>query len=189
MTGLSAYTRTSVATASAPQIMVALFQAALANMRASAAAFEMGERKSGSVLAGKAVAIVLGLQGTLKDDSAPELCARLKELYTFVAWRLGVADVSFRLSMCARRSGCSPPSRTHLPRRRRARPGWRALPTGVERGGESDSSFSASTYAALWRRWRAAIVVARRRKRRRCRGSSRCSRGRWMRPKQRTPDS
>ncbi|MGD0835192.1 MAG: flagellar protein FliS [Polyangia bacterium] len=95
MIGLSAYRRTNVSTGSAPQIMVALFQAALANMRASTAAFERGELKAGSVLAGKAAAIVLGLHGTLKDEVAPDLCARLKELYTFVAWRLGVAGCKF----------------------------------------------------------------------------------------------
>jgi len=91
MIGISAYRQTSVSTGSAPQIMVALFQAAVANMRAASAAFERGEQKAGTVLAGKAAAIVLGLHGTLKDEVAPELCARLKELYTFVAWRLGVA--------------------------------------------------------------------------------------------------
>lgn len=46
-------------------------------------------------MAEKAAAIVLGLQGTLKAEVAPDLCARLNELYTFVACRLGMAGTKF----------------------------------------------------------------------------------------------
>ncbi len=95
MSPTSAYTRTNVTTASAPQIMVSLFQAALRNMRASAGAFEGGDLAKGSLMAEKAANIVLGLQGTLKEDVAPELCAQLKDLYTFVACRLGMAGSKF----------------------------------------------------------------------------------------------
>jgi len=95
MSPLSAYTKVNVGTSSAPQIMVSLFQAALRNMRASAGAFERGDCHSGSVMAEKAAAIVLGLQGTLKEEVAPDLCARLKDLYTFVACRLGMAGTKF----------------------------------------------------------------------------------------------
>jgi len=95
MSPVSAYTKASVATSSAPQIMVALFQGALRNMRAAAGAFGRGDLQTGSVMAEKAAAIVLGLQGTLKAEVAPELCARLSELYTFVACRLGMAGSSF----------------------------------------------------------------------------------------------
>jgi flagellar biosynthetic protein FliS len=91
MTPLSAYSKVNVATGSAPQIMVSLFQAALRNMRASAGAFERGDYGTGSMMAEKAAAIVLGLQGTLKEEVAPDLCARLSEIYTFVALRLGMA--------------------------------------------------------------------------------------------------
>ena len=42
-------------------------------------------------MAEKAAAIVLGLQGTLKPEIAPDLCEKLSELYTFVACRLGMA--------------------------------------------------------------------------------------------------
>ena len=88
---LSAYTNASVQTASAPQIMVSLFQAALRNMRSAVGAFERGDAQKGSLMAEKAAAIVLGLQGTLKPEVAPDLCARLSDLYTFVACRLGMA--------------------------------------------------------------------------------------------------
>ena len=95
MSPLSAYTNANVRTSSAPQIMVTLFQAALRNMRASAGAFSSGDYQTGSVMAEKAAAIVLGLQGTLKSEVAPDLCARLSDLYTFVACRLGMAGTKF----------------------------------------------------------------------------------------------
>lgn len=95
MSSLSTYAKTSVVTASAPQIMISLFQAALRNMRAAAGAFERGDYATGSVMADKAASIVLGLQGTLKFEVAPELCTRLSDLYTFVACRLGMAGVKF----------------------------------------------------------------------------------------------
>ena len=95
MSPLSAYTKASVATSSAPQIMISLFQAALRNMRSSAGAFDRGDLQTGSVMAEKAAAIVLGLQGTLKTEIAPDLCARLSDLYTFVACRLGMAGTRF----------------------------------------------------------------------------------------------
>ncbi len=91
MSGISAYTNASVNTASAPQIMVSLFQAALRNMRTAVGAFDRGDAQTGSLMAEKAAAIVLGLQGTLKAEVAPDLCARLSDLYTFVACRLGMA--------------------------------------------------------------------------------------------------
>jgi flagellin-specific chaperone FliS len=75
--------------------MISLFQAALRNMRSSAGAFDQGDYHKGSVLAEKAAAIVLGLQGTLKPEVAPELCERLSDLYTFVACRLGMAGTKF----------------------------------------------------------------------------------------------
>jgi flagellar biosynthetic protein FliS len=92
---LRAYTNTSVQTASAPQIMVSLFQAALRNMRSAVGAFDRGDAQMGSLLAEKAAAIVLGLQGTLKPEVAPELCARLSDLYVFVSCRLGMAGTKF----------------------------------------------------------------------------------------------
>jgi flagellar biosynthetic protein FliS len=91
MTPFSAYTRVNVQTASAGQIMVTLLQGALRNMRDSSNAFDHGDYKSGSLLAEKAAAIVLALQGTLKAEVAPDLCARLSDLYVFVACRLGMA--------------------------------------------------------------------------------------------------
>jgi flagellar biosynthetic protein FliS len=91
MTAAFAYKQTSVSSSSAPQIMVTLFRAAMGHMRASAGAFDRGELTKGSELAEKAANIVLGLQGTLKAEVAPELCERLSELYIFIAGRLGEA--------------------------------------------------------------------------------------------------
>lgn len=95
MSPLAAYTKANVATSSAPQIMISLFQAALRNMRSSAGAFDRGDYHTGSIMAEKAATIVLGLQGTLKVEVAPDLCARLSDIYAFVACRLGVAGTKF----------------------------------------------------------------------------------------------
>jgi flagellar secretion chaperone FliS len=95
MTAASAYRQANIGTASAPQIMVALFRAAMGHMRASAGAFERGDLRLGSELAEKAANIVLGLQGTLKVEVAPDLCDRLTDLYGFVAGRLGEAGTKF----------------------------------------------------------------------------------------------
>lgn len=95
MTAATAYKQASIGTSSAPQIMVALFRAAMGHMRAAAGAFEKGDLRRGSELAEKAANIVLGLQGTLKVEVAPELCERLADLYGFVAGRLGEAGTKF----------------------------------------------------------------------------------------------
>lgn len=95
MTAAFAYKQTSISSSSAPQIMVTLFRAAMGHMRASAGAFERGDWRRGSELAEKAANIVLGLQGTLKVEVAPDLCERLTELYGFVAGRLGEAGTKF----------------------------------------------------------------------------------------------
>lgn len=95
MTAAAAYKQANIGTSSAPQIMVTLFRAAMGHMRASAGAFERGDLKRGSELAEKAVNIVLGLQGTLKVEVAPELCERLTDIYGFVAGRLGEAGTKF----------------------------------------------------------------------------------------------
>lgn len=95
MTAASAYKRTNIASSSAPQIMVTLFQAAMANMRGAAGAFDRGDWRKGSELSEKAANIVLGLQGTLKAEAAPELCERLSDIYMFVAGRLGEAGTKF----------------------------------------------------------------------------------------------
>jgi flagellar biosynthetic protein FliS len=95
MSPLAAYNKVNVGTASSSQIMISLFQAALRSMRASAGAFNRGDYQSGSVMAEKAATIVLGLQGTLKPEVAPELCERLNDVYSFVACRLGMAGTKF----------------------------------------------------------------------------------------------
>jgi flagellar biosynthetic protein FliS len=95
MSPLNAYAKVNVQTASSQQIMITLFQTALGHMRASIGAFENGDTIRGSKLAEKAATIVLGLQGTLKTEVAPELCERLSELYSFIACRLAIAGSQF----------------------------------------------------------------------------------------------
>ena len=95
MSPLSAYTQVNVQTASPQQIMITLFQTALRNMRASVGAFQKGDLRNGSMMAEKAANIILGLQGTLKPDVAPDLCERLFDLYNFIACRLAEGGSKF----------------------------------------------------------------------------------------------
>jgi flagellar secretion chaperone FliS len=95
MSPLHAYTQVNVQTASPQQIMITLFQSALRNMRASIGAFQKGDLRNGSMMAEKAANIILGLQGTLKPEVAPELCERLFDLYSFIACRLAEGGSKF----------------------------------------------------------------------------------------------
>ncbi|HJX64888.1 MAG TPA: flagellar export chaperone FliS [Polyangia bacterium] len=85
------YTNANVTTASAPRIMMTLFETALRHMRAGKAAYAMGDYRNGGDAAEKAAAIVLGLQATLKHEIAPSLCEQLDAVYGFVVARLTLA--------------------------------------------------------------------------------------------------
>ena len=85
------YTNANVSTASAPRIMMTLFETALRHMRAGKAAYSMGDYRNGGDAAEKAAAIVLGLQATLKHAIAPSLCEQLDAVYSFVVARLTLA--------------------------------------------------------------------------------------------------
>jgi flagellar protein FliS len=85
------YTNANVSTASAPRIMMTLFETALRHMRAGKAAYAMGDYRTGGDAAERASAIVLGLQATLKHELAPSLCEQLDAVYGFVVARLTLA--------------------------------------------------------------------------------------------------
>ncbi len=74
--------------------MVLLFQAALRNMRAGAAALEAGNPSDAGRSFGKASDIVVELHATLDRSKAPELCDQLAEIYRFVTSRLSAAALS-----------------------------------------------------------------------------------------------
>jgi flagellar biosynthetic protein FliS len=85
------YTNANVRTASAPRIMMTLFETALRHMRTARAAYAMGDYRNGGDAAERAASIVLGLQATLKHEIAPSLCKQLDAVYGFVVGRLTLA--------------------------------------------------------------------------------------------------
>jgi flagellar biosynthetic protein FliS len=91
MNAYHVYTNATVSTASAPRIMMTLFEAALRHMRAARGAYERGDYRTGGDSAERAASIVLGLQATLKHDLAPSLCQQLDAVYGFVVGRLTMA--------------------------------------------------------------------------------------------------
>jgi flagellar biosynthetic protein FliS len=91
MTAYRAYTNANVNTASAPRIMMTLFETALRCMRTARGAYEKGDYRTGGDSAERAATIVLGLQATLKHEMAPALCEQLDSVYGFVLARLTLA--------------------------------------------------------------------------------------------------
>jgi len=85
------YTNANVSTASAPRIMMTLFETALRHMRTGRAAYANGDYRTGGDAAERAASVVLGLQATLKHDIAPSLCEQLDAVYGFVVARLTLA--------------------------------------------------------------------------------------------------
>ena len=91
MNAYRTYTNATVYTASAPRIMMTLFETALRHMRTARAAYAVGDYRTGGNSAERAAAIVLGLQATLKHELALSLCEQLDSVYGFVVGRLTLA--------------------------------------------------------------------------------------------------
>ena len=88
------YAQAQRETASPERLMVLLFEAAVRNIRAGAAALDAGRAAEATRALTKATDIVVELHATLDRSKAPELCDRLAEVYRFVCQRLGVAALS-----------------------------------------------------------------------------------------------
>jgi flagellar biosynthetic protein FliS len=91
MNAYRTYTNATVSTASAPRIMMTMFEAALRHIHTAQAAYVKGDYRTGGSAAERAAAIVLGLQATLKREIAPALCDQLDAVYGFVVGRLTLA--------------------------------------------------------------------------------------------------
>jgi flagellar secretion chaperone FliS len=91
MKAYNAYTNATVSTASAPRIMMTLFETALRHIRNGRSAYAKGDYRTGGDSAERAATIVLGLQSTLKHEVAPALCQQLDAVYGFVIGRLTLA--------------------------------------------------------------------------------------------------
>ncbi|HEY2899068.1 MAG TPA: flagellar export chaperone FliS [Polyangia bacterium] len=88
MLAVKRYANTRNETASKERLMILLFEAALKHMRVAAAAMEGGRVLEGMEPLAKAGDIIAELTATLDHSKAPQLCARLTDLYLFVGDRL-----------------------------------------------------------------------------------------------------
>lgn len=85
------YAKTQTETASKERMMVLLFQHALRQIRAGAAALEASQASEAASALGRANEIVCELHATLDVKAAPQMCEQLGELYRFVSARLVAA--------------------------------------------------------------------------------------------------
>jgi flagellar protein FliS len=91
MTYARRYAQAAAGTASRERLMVMLFEKALSEIRAGAAALDDGRPVEGRRALGHALDIVTELHATLDATRAPELCDLLGQIYVFVCGRLGEA--------------------------------------------------------------------------------------------------
>jgi flagellar protein FliS len=94
MSAVQRYARAQAETASPEGLLVLLLQRALQHMRVAAAAIEEGRPDDANVPLAKANEIVVELHATLDTRRAPELAARLGEVYRFVCQRLLDANIA-----------------------------------------------------------------------------------------------
>jgi flagellar protein FliS len=87
------YASSAAGTASRERLMVMLFDRALSEIRAGAAAFETGRKIEARRALGRALEIVSELHVTLDRSRSPELCDLLGQIYGFVCTRLGEASL------------------------------------------------------------------------------------------------
>jgi flagellar protein FliS len=94
MNQVNRYAQTQNATASKERLMVLLFEAGLRHIRTGAQALEDNRFDHALLPLTKASDIVMELSRTLDSSKAPELCASLKDLYSFVNGRLVSAAIA-----------------------------------------------------------------------------------------------
>jgi len=88
MTYARRYTQAQAETATPERLMVLLFEAALRNMRAGAAALDEGRASEAGACLQKAGDIVAELHASLDKARAPQLADQLAEIYRFVCARI-----------------------------------------------------------------------------------------------------
>lgn len=91
MPGIAHYKAVSAQTASPERLTVMVFQAGTAHLGKAADALRDGRFEEAHAAIDKACEIVCGLEGTLKPEAAPELCAHLQDVYRFITGRLAQA--------------------------------------------------------------------------------------------------
>ena len=92
-TNSNAYLETKVLTASPEQLQLMLYDGAVRFCEQAKAAIGIGEVENSYLLITKAEKIVMELQGSMRDEIAPETCANMRRLYLFCYDRLVTANL------------------------------------------------------------------------------------------------
>ena len=93
------YQNARVDTISPVQLVVALYDGALRFLRTAALAIDDNDVAAKGVALNKAHAIITELMVTLDHEQAPELCAQLEALYSFVLDRIAKANADRNIEM------------------------------------------------------------------------------------------
>ena len=93
------YQNARVETISPVQLVVALYDGALRFLRTAALAIDDNDVAAKGVALNKAHAIITELMVTLDNEQAPELCAQLEALYSFVLDRIVKANTDRNIEM------------------------------------------------------------------------------------------
>ena len=93
MTALAKYRKTQSETASKERLMVLLFEKALADLRSGCELLENKRAGDAVYVLTRASDVVQYLRGSLDGRFSPQLVARLKDLYGFVAARATLAAI------------------------------------------------------------------------------------------------
>lgn len=92
-TNTNAYLETKVLTASPEQLQLMLYDGAIRFCEQAKTAIGSGEIETSYQLITKAEKIVMELQGSMRDDVAPETCANMRRLYMYCYDRLVTANL------------------------------------------------------------------------------------------------
>lgn len=88
-----AYLETKVLTASPEQLQLMLYDGAIRFCEQAKTAIDAGEVENSYLLITRAEKIVMELQGSMRDEVAPETCANMRRLYLFCYDRMVTANL------------------------------------------------------------------------------------------------
>ena len=89
----NAYLETKVLTASPEQLQLMLYDGAIRFCEQAKTAIEAKDIENSYLLITRAEKIVMEMQGSMRDDVAPETCANMRRLYLFCYDRLVTANL------------------------------------------------------------------------------------------------
>ena len=94
MPAIAHYRTVQAQTASPERLTVMVLNAGLQHLRRAEAALKDKRFAEAHAALDKATEIVCALDGTFKEDAAPELARQLQEIYRFVAGRIALGAVN-----------------------------------------------------------------------------------------------